>query len=98
MIINLSNIQKYSDEDLAWAADEIRSERKHRQELKQKTAALKFRKGDWVEFDSNHVVINGQIKRINAKTITLENCSDGSPGLLNSIWNVSPSLLREIKK
>lgn len=93
MIIDLTDLRKIDDENLKQAANLIRSERLYRQELKEKTATLKFRKGDWVEFDSDHVAIKGQIKRINTKTITLENCSDGPRG-----WNVSPTLLREIKK
>lgn len=51
---------------------------KKRIEYLQRCDALKYSPGQRVEFIHNNIIISGTIERINIKTLTLKDCSDGN--------------------
>lgn len=76
-------LEQLSDEDLREAADLYREEDARRRRL----AALSFRKGDRVRFETDGGVrVAGAVERINVKTVTVE-ADDGRS------WRVAPQLL-----
>jgi hypothetical protein len=52
-------------------------------------AAPDWKSGDRVSFDAGDKTVTGTITRCNRKTVTVENCDDGSRG-----YRVSPAMLR----
>jgi hypothetical protein len=62
-----------------------------RRQLEDSRAMMAFSNGDKVEFDGRRGrLITGTVERVNQKTVSVTNCSDGRS------WRVPGSLLRKI--